>query len=172
MRLNARRPFGGDRLVILVDVVQRGLEDDVRLPVVPELDQQLEDLLAVVGEGAHVEVVHGEVLGRDAELGGRRRTSCAQRVGREALGQRAGRDREGDVVDVGPCLDEPRHRAAAAELAVVGVRREHERALPAARSRRPRLPQGDRREGDQRPEERVLDQGVVEEAVHHDRDQP
>ena len=29
-----------------------------------------------------------------------------------------------------PGLDEPRHRAAAAELAVVGVRREHEHALP------------------------------------------
>ena len=72
MRLNARRPSVRDRLVILVDVVQRGLEDDVGLPVVPELDQQLEDLLPVIGERAHVEVVDGQVLGGDAELGRRR----------------------------------------------------------------------------------------------------
>ena len=58
-------------------------------------------------------------------------TSCRERVGREALRQRARGDREGDVAHLGALLDEARHRAAAAELAVVGVRREHERALPA-----------------------------------------
>ena len=47
----------GDRLVILVDVVVRGLEDNVRLPFVPELDEKLEDVLATLGERAYVEVV-------------------------------------------------------------------------------------------------------------------
>ena len=55
-----------------------------------------------------------------------------QRVRREALGQRAGRDREREVADVRPLLDEPRHRAPAAELAVVSVGGEHEHALPAS----------------------------------------
>ncbi len=32
-------------------------------------------------------------------------------------------------------LDEPGHRAAAPELAVVGVRRQHERALPRSQHR-------------------------------------
>ena len=66
------------------------------------------------------------------------RDLVAQRVRREALRQRPGRDREGDVAHLGPLLDEPRHRAAAAELAVVGVRGEDERALPAAGHGAPR----------------------------------
>ena len=59
-------------------------------------------------------------------------TSCRSVSGGEALGQRAGGDREGHVPHLGAFLDQARHRAAAAELAVVGVRSEHERPLPAA----------------------------------------
>src|SRR6185312_14877671 len=46
-----RRPFEGaqallrDRAVVLVDVVEARLEDDVRLPLLPERDEQLEDVL-------------------------------------------------------------------------------------------------------------------------------
>ena len=61
--------------------------------------------------------------GRLAHLAG-------ERVGREAGRQRAGRDREGDVPDLAACLDEAGRGAAAAELAVVGVRGEDERSLP------------------------------------------
>ena len=53
-----------------------------------------------------------------------------ERVGREPLRERPRRDRERDVAHLAAGLHEPRHRAAAPELAVVGVRREHERALP------------------------------------------
>ena len=66
----------------------------------------------------------------DPELGGRLAHLAGERVGREPVRQRARGDREGVVVHLDPGLDEPRHRAAAAELAVVGVRREHEHALP------------------------------------------
>ena len=84
----------------------------------------------MLGERAHVEVVHGQPVLRDAELGRRLAHLAGERVGREALRQRARRDRERDVAHVAARVDEPRHRAAAAELAVVGVRREHERPLP------------------------------------------
>ena len=57
------------------------------------------------------------------------RDLARERVGGEALRQRARGDRERDVAHLGARLDEPSHRAAAAELAVVGVGREHERAL-------------------------------------------
>src|SRR5262249_35327363 len=132
-----RRPFERaqalcrDRLVVLVDVVQRRLEDHVRLPLAPELDQELEDLLAVLRESADVEVVHREALGGDAELGRRLANLAGERVRRESLGERARRDRERDVANLCSLLDEARHRSAAAELAVVGVRREDEGALPA-----------------------------------------
>ena len=51
-------------------------------------------------------------------------------IGREAFGQGARGDRECDVADIRAGVDEPCHRSAAAELAVVGVRSEHERAFP------------------------------------------
>ena len=156
MRLNARGP-PGDRLVVLVDVVQRRLEDAVGLPVVPDLDQQLEDRLPVIGERAHVEVVHGQATRRDADLGRRLSHLARQGVGREAVRERPRRDRERDIAHLGARFDETRHRAAAAELAVVGVRREHERALghrrsrglaaARARARRPRGRAGPRRAG-------------------------
>ena len=40
----------GDRAVILVDVVEARLEDDVGLPLLPEPDEQLEDVLPAIGE--------------------------------------------------------------------------------------------------------------------------
>src|SRR5574338_641561 len=43
--LERAEPLLGDRLVVLVDVVVRRLEDDVGAPLVPERDEQLEDLL-------------------------------------------------------------------------------------------------------------------------------
>ena len=64
---------------------------------------------------------------RDAELGRRLAHLARERVRREALGQRLRGDRERDVPDLDALLDEPRHRPAAAELPVVGVRREDER---------------------------------------------
>src|SRR5829696_380443 len=134
--LEGAQALGGDRLVVLVDVVEGRLEDRVRLPLVPDLDQQLEDLLPVLGEGADVEVVDGETRLGDPELGRRLAHLPGERVRREALGQRAGRDREGDVAHVGAGVSEARHRAAAAELTVVGVRREHEHALPVREHRR------------------------------------
>ena len=60
--LEGAQPLRGDHLVVLVDVVEAGLEDDVGPPLLPELDQQLEDLLAVLRERADVEVVDGEAL--------------------------------------------------------------------------------------------------------------
>src|SRR5438067_5946262 len=120
----------GDGAVILVDVVEARLEDDVRGPLLPELDEQLQDVLPPLGKRSHVEVVHSERLGGDPELGRRLGDLARQRVRREPWRQRAGGDREGDVADVAAGLDEPRHCPAAAELAVVGVRREHERPLP------------------------------------------
>ena len=130
----------------------------------------------MVGERAHVEVVHGEVLGGMPSSV----VACAhlarERVGREPLRQRARRDRERDVAHVGALLDEPRHRRAAPELAVVGVRREYERPLhvadhPAGLRVRGAPRTGDHDEREERPEDRVLEEGVVEEAVHDDRDQ-
>ena len=59
--LERAEPFLRNRLMILMHVVQRRLEDGVGLPVVPDLDQQLENLLPVLGERADVEVVDGQV---------------------------------------------------------------------------------------------------------------
>src|SRR4029079_2027443 len=66
--LERAEAFLRDRLVILMDVVQRGLEDDVRLPFLPERDKRLEDVLPMLWERADVEVVHGQVRLGDAEL--------------------------------------------------------------------------------------------------------
>ena len=126
-----------DRLVILVDVVVRRLENGVRSQLLPQADQQLEDVLPPFRERADVEVVNAELRLRKPELGRRLAHLARERVGLETLRERAGRDRERDVVHLDPRLDEPRHRAAAAELAVVGMRREHEHALPALDQARP-----------------------------------
>src|SRR5579862_10701 len=120
----------GDRAVILVDVVEARLEDDVGLPLLPKRDEQLKDVLPPLGERPHVEVVDGERAFGNAELARRLTHLLRQRVGREARRQRARRDRERDVADVAAGLDEPRHRPATPELAVVRVRREDERSLP------------------------------------------
>ena len=114
--------------MVLVDVVVGRLEDDVRPPLLPQGDEQLEDVLAALGEGAHVEVVHRQVRLRDPELGRRLAHLARERVRREAFRERAGRDRERHVAHLAPRLDQARRRAAAAELAVVGVRGEDERA--------------------------------------------
>ena len=71
MRLKARSPSSAIVWWSWWTSWTRGLEHAVGLPVVPDLDQQLEDLLPVVGKRAHVEVVDGEVLGGDADLGRR-----------------------------------------------------------------------------------------------------
>ena len=63
------------------------------------------------------------------------RTSRASVSGGKPSGSDLRRDRERDVADVGAGLDEPGHRPAAAELAVVGVRGEHEHALRGLRAR-------------------------------------
>ena len=68
---------------------------------------------------------------RKAELGRRFAHLAREGVWLEALRERASRDREGDVMHLDPRLHEPRHGAAAAELAVVGVRRKHQHAVPA-----------------------------------------
>ena len=128
--LERAQALGGDHLVVLVDVVEARLEDGIRLPLLPEGDQQLEDVLAALGERAHLEVVHRQLRLGDAELGGRLAHLARQRVGREAFRERLRRDRERDVPHLGAALDEARHRPAAAELAVVGVRREDEHLLP------------------------------------------
>ena len=128
--LERAQAFLGDRLVILVHVVERRHEDDLRLPLLPQPDEQLEDVLPVLRERAHVEVVHRQLLRRDAELGRRLAHLARERVRREAVRQRPRGDRERDVAHLAARVDEPRHRAAAAELAVVGVRRQHERPLP------------------------------------------
>ena len=58
------------------------------------------------------------------------RTSRASVSGGKPVRQRPRRDREGDVPHLAARLDEAGHRAPAAELAVVRVRREDERSLP------------------------------------------
>ena len=109
----------------------------------------------------------------DPELARRLAHLARERVGREARRQRAGRDREGVVVHLHSRLDEPRHRAAAAELAVVGVRRQHEHALPgldhATSGSVAAVGADERDQAEQRPHGRVLEERVVEEAVHGDR---
>jgi hypothetical protein len=75
-----------DRLVDLVDVVQARLEDDIRAPVLPERDEQLEDLLPPLRERADVEVVHVERRLRNAELRGRLADLARERVRREPGG--------------------------------------------------------------------------------------
>src|SRR5260221_10927393 len=52
------------------------------------------------------------------------------RIGGKPLRQGGRRNRKRDVPNLAARLDEPRHRAAAAELAVVGVGCEDERLLP------------------------------------------
>jgi len=98
--------------------------------------------MAMVGERPNVEVVDGQLLDRDTELGGGLAHLARERVGREPLGQRAGGDRERDIADLAAGLDEPRHRPAAAELAVVGVRREDEHLLPGLDHAAPTLSTG------------------------------
>src|SRR5262245_22801914 len=128
--LDRAPPFLRDRPMVLMDVVQARLEDDVRLPLLPHRDEELEDVLPVLRERSHVEVVHSQTLLGDAELRRRLAHLARERVRRKALRQRARRDRERDVSHLAAGVDKPRHRAAAAELAVVGVRREDDRALP------------------------------------------
>jgi hypothetical protein len=114
--------------VILVHVVVRRLEDDLRLPLLPERDEELEEVLPALGKRPDVEVVNRESRLRDPELGRRLADLAGKRVRLEPRRERTRRDREGDVPHLAAGLGEARHRAAAAELAVVRVRRQHERA--------------------------------------------
>ena len=79
-----------------------GLEDRVGLPLLPELDQQLEDVLAALGNVRTSKSWTVELLGRDAELRRRLAHLARERVRREALGERLRRDRERDVAHVTP----------------------------------------------------------------------
>jgi hypothetical protein len=74
--------------------------------------------------------VHDELRLGDSELGRRLLYLAGERVRREAVGQRACGDREGDIADLRPGVDESRERSPATELAVVGVRGEDERPPP------------------------------------------
>ena len=130
--LERAHAFRGDHLVVLVNVVQARLEHRVGTPLFPQAHEQLENVLAVLREGADVEVVHDQVLRSDPELGGRLANLTGERVRRKAFGKGARRDGEGHIAHFGTVLDEARHRAAGAELPVVGVRGEHEHALPGA----------------------------------------
>ena len=81
-------------------------------------------------ERTHVEVVDGEPVLADAELARRLAHLARERVRLESRRERARGDRESDVVNLAAALDEPRHRPAAPELAVVRVRREHQGTFP------------------------------------------
>ena len=121
----------------------------------------------------------------NTELGRRLAHLARERVRREALRQRAGRDRERDVPHLAAALDEPRHRAAAAELAVIGVRRQHERPPPLLDQtgtasfcstagcrhapHRHEERRGKRDEAEEPPHHRILEECVVEERVAEDR---
>ena len=126
--LEGAEPFLRDRLVVLVDVVVGRLEDDVGTELLPHRDEQLQDVLPTLGERPHVEVVHREVRLRRcrARRSPRAPPGRACRVGTPA-GASGSRSRTRRSAPRTPCLDEPCHRAPAPELAVVGVRREHER---------------------------------------------
>ncbi len=128
--LERAETLGRDDLVILVDVAEARLQDRVGTPVLPESDQELEDLLAALRKRPDLEIVNGERTRRDPDLGGRLANLPRERVGREPLGKRFRRDREGDVANLDPCFDESRHRSAAAELTVIGMGREDEYPLP------------------------------------------
>ena len=79
--------LGGDDLVVLVDVREARLQHGVRPPLLPQRDEELEDLLAMLGERSDVEVVHDETLGGDVELGCRFTDLAGERVRRKPLGQ-------------------------------------------------------------------------------------
>jgi hypothetical protein len=73
-------------------------------------------------ERAHVEVVRTSGATRGPELGRRLAHLRASHAGGTPVAA-ARRDRERDVAHLAALLDQTRRRAAAAELAVVGVRR-------------------------------------------------
>src|SRR5450830_1820571 len=89
------------------------------------------EVLAHGRESAHLEVVHLEVGLGDAENARRGADLVLEDVFREALRDALGGGAEGCVGDLDAVLDEARHGAAAAELAVVGVRRQHEHVVEA-----------------------------------------
>src|ERR1700757_862168 len=120
--LEGAQPLLRDGAVVLVNGVKPRLKAAPRLPLFPERDEQLEDVLTPLGERADVEVVHRERLGGDPELGRRLRDLSRERIRRKAGGQRARRDRERDIADIAAGIDKSRHRSTAAELTVVSVR--------------------------------------------------
>ena len=121
----------GDGLVVLVQVDEGGHHHAVWAELLLEDDHLVEDVLAHGREGAHLEVVHLEVGLGDAENARRGADLVLEDVFREALRDALGGGAEGGVGDLDAVLDEARHGAAAAELAVVGVRRQHEHVVEA-----------------------------------------
>ena len=117
--------------MILMNIAQTRHQHHVRRPLVAQLDEQLQNLLTVLGKGSDLEVVHAQLRLRDAEPGRRLLDLVRERVRREAFRERLGGDRERDVAHLSASVDESRHRPARAELAVICVRREHENPLPA-----------------------------------------
>ena len=119
-----------DRLVVLVDVVMRGLEDDVGTASPPRARRAARGCPAAArGTSARrSRAPSGSARGCRARSSPRapRGRACPAGSPPAASAWRSRRRRSGRRTR----LDEPRHRAAAAELAVVRVRREHERALP------------------------------------------
>src|SRR5665647_847205 len=113
----------GDGLVVLVQVDEGGHHHAVWVELLLEDDHLLEDVLAHGGEGAHLEVEDLEVALGDAEDARGGADLVLEDVFREALRDALGGRAEGGVGDLDAVLDEARHGAAAAELAVVGVRR-------------------------------------------------
>src|SRR5438034_10851725 len=67
--LEGTESFRRDDLMVLMDVVEARHEDRIGLPFLSECDEELENVLPVLGERADLEVVKDEAVFRDADLG-------------------------------------------------------------------------------------------------------
>ena len=106
-----------------------------RVRVTAEIHHRLQDRLAVAREEPDFEVEHAQLVGLDAEFGGRRGDLVTQDVLRPTVGDGGLAGGERDVVDVMPFVGPARDGSACAKLAVVGVRREHQDGLVGGRGR-------------------------------------
>ena len=191
--LEGAQALGGDHLVVLVDVVEARLEDGVGCH-----SSQSAISSSRMSGGARGTCAPRSRARSAAPRGCRARWSPrAPRAPGCPARSRPGatrRDRERDVAHLGAGLDEARHRPAAAELAVVGVRRRGRarccqawitraalsRQLGRRRLRRRRRsgarPAAHRQSPSRRavrpkqpPEHRILEQRVVGQRVHAER---